>query len=68
MSKVCRVKQRTKTNKRKRKFYVKIVNNVGMNVNISDVKMESSFVDMNINDTKSAININVNMEKTVDFN
>ena len=68
MSKVCRVKQRTKTNKRKRKFYVKNVNNVGMNVNKSDVKMESSFVDMNINDTKSAININVNMEKTVDFN
>ena len=45
----------------KRKFYV--------NKNVSNVlNMESSFVDMNINITISAVDINVNMEKTVDFN
>ena len=39
-----------------------------MNENVSNLKMESSFVDMNINVTTSAVDINENLEKTVDFN
>ena len=30
--------------------------------------MESCFLDMNINVTTSAVDVNANMEKTVDFN
>ena len=65
MAKACRVKQRTKNNKRKKIFNVKkklVVNNVDMNVN-----MESNIVDMNINVTTSVADVNVNMEKPVDF-
>ena len=39
-----------------------------MNINISNLNMESSFVDMNINVTTNAVDINVNKEKAVDFN
>ena len=63
MVKACRVKQNTKTNKRKQKFYVKNnLNNVAINVNISSLNMESSFVDMSINVIITAVGINVNME------
>ena len=61
MAKICRVKQRTKKNKRKPKFFIKknsIVNNVGIDVNISSVNMESSFVNTNINVTSEDINVN----------
>ncbi|XP_065660932.1 uncharacterized protein LOC136084596 [Hydra vulgaris] len=66
MTKACRVKQRTKNNKRKKIFNVKKkldVNNVDM-----DVNMESNNVDMNINVTTSVADVNINIEKPVDFN
>lgn len=71
MVKAYRVKQRTKGNKRKQMFYGTkklVVNSVDIDVNKSNVSIESNCVDMNVNITKSVEDINVNMMRTVDFN
>jgi len=71
MVKACRVKQRTNGSKRKKLFYGTkklVVYSVDMDVNNSNIGIESNCVDTNLNINKSVEDINVNMMRTVDFN